>query len=58
MTMPATSMARLEMIKMDAPATLAIVRLLSSLMAAGCLAVALLMVPPAPPADTPPVIPG
>jgi hypothetical protein len=58
MTMPATSMARLEMIKMDAPPSLASVRLLLSLMAAGCLAVALVMVPPAPPADTPPVIPG
>ena len=58
MTMPATSMARLEMIKMDAPASLASVRLLLSLMAAGRLAVALLMVPPASPADTPPVIPG
>jgi hypothetical protein len=58
MTMPATSMARLEMIKMDAPASLVSVRLLLSLMAAGRPAVALLMVPPAPPADTPLVIPG
>jgi len=58
MTMPTTSMTTLEMISEDTQASRASLRLLSSLMAAGGLAVAVLMVPPAPPAKTPPVIPA
>jgi hypothetical protein len=58
MTMPATSMTRLEMISVDAQASRASLRLLLSLMAAGGLAVAVLMVPPAPVCHTPLVIPG
>ena len=49
--MPAISMARLEMIKVDTPATVSSVRLLRSLMATGrLLAAGVLTVPPAPPA--------
>src|SRR5689334_23614267 len=51
MMMPAISMARLEMIKVDTPATVTSVRLLRSLTATGrLLATGVLTLPPAPPA--------
>src|SRR6516165_8020340 len=52
MTMPTTSVTRLEMIREDAQAIRPSLRLVSSLMVTGAPAVAVLMVPPAPPVDT------